>query len=561
MSYLALYRRFRPTTFDKVIGQEHIVKTLINQIKTGNIGHAYLFCGVRGTGKTSIAKIFAKAINCTNNVSGSPCFECEACKTLQDPSSVDIIEIDAASNNKVENVREIRENVQYAPTNVRYKVYIIDEVHMLTTEAFNALLKTLEEPPKHAVFILATTEPQKLPATILSRCMRFDFKLISDKEIASLISSIYTEIGKKFTNEAVMAIARAGDGCVRDALSVAELCLSINDEKIEYNDVLTVLGATDISKTDSLVKNIFNGDIGKVLEITDELISLGKSIGMISKDLISYVRDIAICKTCNSANDILALPKERFEALSSTASLCDEHKILRVLEILTEQDTALRYASKPRAIFETALIKATLSEVDYNIDTLISRITKLENQIKSLLNGEKVVVSSQVSTIEQAQPIKSEPLKEDTSSDSGEETQTITIEKQVEPQIELEEQKEVEIPTDTINEQKNVDNADARKIWGTVVRRLRTTPGKIILWVACQEMTATISGNNFIIKVKNESEKNLLEENENKTLITSLVNEFGSYNIVISLSGEDIASQDNTQKVTDFFGKDKITIK
>ena len=432
---------------------------------------------------------------------------------------------------------------------------------MLSNAAFNALLKTLEEPPKHAVFILATTEPQKLPATILSRCMRFDFKLISDKEIASLISSIYTEIGKKFTNEAVMAIARAGDGCVRDALSVAELCLSINDEKIEYNDVLTVLGATDISKTDSLVKNIFNGDIGKVLEITDELISLGKSIGMISKDLISYVRDIAICKTCNSANDILALPKERFETLRSTASLCDEHKILRVLEILTEQDTALRYASKPRAIFETALIKATLSEVDYNIDTLISRITKLENQIKSLLNGEKVVVSSQVSTIEQAQPIKSEPLKEDTSSDSGEETQTITIEKQVEPQIELEEQKEVEIPTDTINEQKNVDNADARKIWGTVVRRLRTTPGKIILWVACQEMTATISGNNFIIKVKNESEKNLLEENENKTLITSLVNEFGSYNIIISLSGEDIASQDNTQKVTDFFGKDKITIK
>ncbi len=558
MSYLALYRRFRPTTFDKVIGQEHIVKTLINQIKTGNIGHAYLFCGVRGTGKTSIAKIFAKAINCTNNLNGSPCFQCEACKTLQDPSNVDIIEIDAASNNKVENVREIRENVQYAPTNVRYKVYIIDEVHMLTTEAFNALLKTLEEPPKHAVFILATTEPQKLPATILSRCMRFDFKLIADKEIASLISSIYTEIGKKFTNEAVMAIARAGDGCVRDALSVAELCLSINEEKIEYNDVLSVLGATDISKTDSLVKNIFNGDIGKVLEITDELISLGKSIGMISKDLISYVRDIAICKTCSSANDILALPKERFDVLSSTASLCDEHKILRVLEILTEQDTALRYASKPRAIFETALIKATLSEVDYNIDTLISRITKLENQIKSLLNGEKVIVSSQApTTIEQVEPIKNVPLKETTSSDSGEESPSVAIDEQVE----IEEQKQVEIPTDTINEQKNVDGVDARKIWGTVVRRLRTTPGKIILWVACQEMTATISGNNFIIKVKNESEKILLEENENKTLITSLVNEFGSYNIIISLSGEDIASQDNTQKVTDFFGKDKITIK
>ena len=232
MSYLALYRRFRPTTFDKVIGQEHIIKTLINQIKTKNVGHAYLFCGVRGTGKTSIAKIFAKAVNCENNQNGSPCGKCKACKSLQDVSNIDIVEIDAASNNKVENVREIRDNVQYAPVNVKYKVYIIDEVHMLTTEAFNALLKTLEEPPKHAIFILATTEPQKLPATILSRCMRFDFRLIADKEIAKLISSIYDEIGKQYTEEAVMAIARAGEGCVRDALSVADLCLSVGEGKI-----------------------------------------------------------------------------------------------------------------------------------------------------------------------------------------------------------------------------------------------------------------------------------------------------------------------------------------
>lgn len=212
MSYLAIYRRFRPSTFDKMVGQEHVVRTLVNQINSDRIGHAYLFCGARGTGKTSAAKIFARAINCLHPVNGSPCGECEVCKALLDPANLDILEIDAASNNKVENIREIRDKVQYPPVSARYKVYIIDEVHMLTTEAFNALLKTLEEPPKHAVFVLATTEPHKLPATILSRCMRFDFRLVPDKTIAALISQIYDELGKKYDDEAILAIARAGRG-------------------------------------------------------------------------------------------------------------------------------------------------------------------------------------------------------------------------------------------------------------------------------------------------------------------------------------------------------------
>ena len=232
MAYLALYRRFRPSGFDSLVGQDHVVRTLVNQIKTDKVGHAYLFCGARGTGKTSAAKIFARAINCLSPVNGSPCGKCEVCKALADGANLDIVEMDAASNNKVENVREIRDKIQYPPVSGRYKVYIIDEVHMLTTEAFNALLKTLEEPPKHAVFILATTEVHKLPSTILSRCMRFDFRLIPTAQIAEHIAKIYREIGKDFEPAAVQEIARAGAGSIRDALSVADICVSYREGKL-----------------------------------------------------------------------------------------------------------------------------------------------------------------------------------------------------------------------------------------------------------------------------------------------------------------------------------------
>ena len=271
MAYLALYRRFRPSGFNGLIGQEHVVQTLINQIKTDRIGHAYLFCGARGTGKTSAAKIFARAINCLSPVNGSPCGKCEVCKALADNSNLDILEMDAASNNKVENVREIREKIQYPPVSGRYKVYIIDEVHMLTTEAFNALLKTLEEPPKHAVFILATTEAHKLPSTILSRCMRFDFRLIPTAKIAELIGKIYKEVGKEYDDEALTAIARAGAGSVRDALSIADICVSYKESKLTYSDVLEILGATDTNKITSLVSDIFRGDTGGSLETVEKL--------------------------------------------------------------------------------------------------------------------------------------------------------------------------------------------------------------------------------------------------------------------------------------------------
>ncbi|MBO7214702.1 MAG: DNA polymerase III subunit gamma/tau, partial [Clostridia bacterium] len=398
MAYLALYRRFRPSGFESVIGQDAIVKTLTNQIMTDKIGHAYLFCGARGTGKTSLAKIFAKAVNCLESVNGSPCGKCSVCKALQDPSNVDIIEMDAASNNKVENVRDIRESVQYPPVSGKYKVYIIDEVHMLTTEAFNALLKTLEEPPKHAIFILATTESHKLPATILSRCMRFDFKLIPTKKIAELIANIYDEVGKTYDMEAVNLIAKSGEGSVRDALSVADLCVSYGQGKLTYSDVLTVLGSTDLGKIDGLIKAVFEGDTGSVLTFTDELSTLGKSIGLLSKDVVNYLRDITVIKTAKNAKDILALPDDRYLAMKQVADMVDGHRILRCNEILSSIETSLRYSTQPRAVLETALIKASMPDVDYNIDALLSRIKVLEEKLANFeLNGvTKTVVEEKV---------------------------------------------------------------------------------------------------------------------------------------------------------------------
>ena len=345
MAYLALYRRFRPSGFDSLVGQDHVVRTLVNQIKTDKVGHAYLFCGARGTGKTSAAKIFARAINCLSPVNGSPCGKCEVCKALADGANLDIVEMDAASNNKVENVREIRDKIQYPPVSGRYKVYIIDEVHMLTTEAFNALLKTLEEPPKHAVFILATTEVHKLPSTILSRCMRFDFRLIPTAQIAEHIAKIYREIGKDFEPAAVQEIARAGAGSIRDALSVADICVSYREGKLTYSDVLEVLGATDGEKILSLIGDIFAGNTGGVVKTVEELADSGKSVGVLCKDVVSALREIIVCKTCSDYRKILALPDDKTDKLVKLADKIDENGLLRIIEIFADAEGNLRYGS------------------------------------------------------------------------------------------------------------------------------------------------------------------------------------------------------------------------
>ncbi len=384
MSYLALYRKFRPSGFEGVIGQDHVVETLKNQIKYDKIGHAYLFCGARGTGKTSLAKILARAINCQNPKDGSPCGECEACVRLANDNNLDIIEMDGASNNKVENIREMREKIQYAPSVGRFKVYIIDEVHMLTTEAFNALLKTLEEPPSHAVFILATTESQKLPKTILSRCMRFDLKLVSTEQIASHIEFIYKSVSKEFDRDAVVAIAKAGEGSVRDALSVADVCMSVASGKITYSDVLKALGGTDDTQILNLISFIITADIQNIFVTIENLASSGRSMSVLNKSVLDKFRDLLICKTVRNANDVLYLNTETFNRLNDLSKQTNNNFLLRAVEIFSLSLASLKYSDNPKIVFQTACIKSSMPSEDFSIDALLVRIKTLEDKLEKL---------------------------------------------------------------------------------------------------------------------------------------------------------------------------------
>lgn len=378
--YLALYRKYRPTNFDAVIGQDHIVKTLQNQIKLDKISHAYLFCGSRGTGKTSTAKIFAKAINCENPINGSPCGNCETCNSL-DGTNIDVLEIDAASNNGVDEIRELREKVKYPPVVGKYKVYIIDEVHMLSPSAFNALLKTLEEPPKHVVFVLATTEVHKLPATILSRCLRFDFKLVSIDDLSSLLKNVLKTEGVEYDDMSINAIARAGEGSVRDTLSIADRCVSFAGDKLTYQKTLDVLG---ISERDVLIKiadKIFEKDVGGALVELNGVLSTGKSPLVLSNDLISYFRDLILIYTLKEkSKEIVVVREDDFEKMQAQAlSQGDGSRysdMLKTVEILSEIEQDLRYGVKPRIVLETAIIKI-ISEVSVQ-----SRLEKLENLVK-----------------------------------------------------------------------------------------------------------------------------------------------------------------------------------
>lgn len=379
----ALYRVYRPKNFNDIVGQEHIVRTLKNQIESQNVGHAYLFCGTRGTGKTSTAKIFSRAVNCTDLHDNEPCNECESCREILEDKTMDVVEIDAASNNSVDDIRELRENVKYSPSKSKYKVYIIDEVHMLSQGAFNALLKTLEEPPSYVIFILATTEPHKIPATILSRCQRFDFKRVTVKDISSRMKYICEKEGIEADDKALNLIARNSQGALRDALSILDQCISFQGHTISYNDVIELLGSVNIEQLFDLAESIIKEDTKKSLQILNDFIVWGKDVRNLVNDLIDHFRNLMVCKISNDLDDIISLPEETIDLLKQQATTIDTNNLIRILNILSETQDAMKSSSNPRVLMEVTMIKIVQPMFDESKEALIKRIENLEKKIES----------------------------------------------------------------------------------------------------------------------------------------------------------------------------------
>ncbi|MCM1368055.1 MAG: DNA polymerase III subunit gamma/tau [Roseburia sp.] len=401
-----LYRKYRSKRFDDVIGQDPIVTTLTNQIKLGRVGHAYLFTGSRGVGKTTCARIFARAVNCLNPVNGSPCGECEACKALA-ADGVDIIEMDAASNNGVDDARDIREKVKYLPVSCKYKVYIIDEVHMLTGGAFNALLKTIEEPPEHVIFILATTEPQKLPQTILSRCIRFDFKLVSTELLAKHIARIYDAEGIKYTEEAVAEIARLGEGSVRDALSIADMLSSAADE-ITPEIVLTLTGAGDSAAVCELFDRTAERDLAAVFDCVDRFAKSGKSMSAVCRQLTDYARNVLVIKSVGRdkavGGGLINSDRVYAERAAASAEKFSMADISRILESFGAAEAGIKYSVNPRVFLETELVKLVCG-ADRE-EKLLSRIAALEKNFAVSAEQKKNNLTEAVGA-----PSKSEPTR------------------------------------------------------------------------------------------------------------------------------------------------------
>ncbi|MDF2586363.1 MAG: polymerase subunit gamma and tau [Anaerocolumna sp.] len=403
MSYTALYRKFRPTDFNDVKGQDHIVTTLKNQVKADRLGHAYLFCGTRGTGKTTIAKILAKTVNCEHPVDGNPCNECAMCKSINNQTSMNVIEIDAASNNGVDNIREIVDEVRYSPTEGRYKVYIIDEVHMLSAGAFNALLKTLEEPPSYVIFILATTESHKIPITILSRCQRYDFKRITIETIAARLQDLMQQEGVEAEEKAVRYVARMGDGSLRDALSLLDQCIAFYfGEKLTYDKVLEVLGAVDIEVFAQLLGFILNNDVAGCMKLLEELIITGRELTQFTIDFTWYLRNLLLVKTSENASEVIEVSSDNMVMVKQQAELIDVETLIRYIRIFSDLSNQIKYATQKRVMVEVALIKLCKPQMETNYEDIINRLKLLESKLE---NG-VVAVSSNAVTEQAKKPVQ-----------------------------------------------------------------------------------------------------------------------------------------------------------
>ncbi len=414
MSYTALYRKFRPTEFPDVKGQDHIVTTLKNQIRADRVGHAYLFCGTRGTGKTTVAKIFAKAVNCEHPVDGSPCGECASCRAIASGASMNVIEIDGASNNGVDNIREIREEVSYAPTEGKYKVYIIDEAHMITPAAFNALLKTLEEPPSYVIFILATTDVHKVPVTILSRCQHYDFRRITADTIMARMKELLDEEQVEAEDRALAYIAKAADGSLRDALSLLDQCIAFYlGEKLTYDHVLEVLGAVDIDVFSELFRQLCAQELAKAISSVEKVILQGRELSQFTTDFIWYLRNLLMLQSGGGMEELVDVSSENLARMREEASLCDSETLMRYIRVLSELSGQLRYSTQKRVLVEIVLIRLCRPAMEQDYSSLLQRVSQLEQRMEKGIPAATAVQPVRETPVARPKTLLPEALSED----------------------------------------------------------------------------------------------------------------------------------------------------
>ena len=467
MAYIALYRKFRPLKFSDMVGENHITTTLKNQIIAGRVGHAYLFSGGRGTGKTTSAKILARAVNCLNSQDGEPCNECEICKEMLEGSLTDIVEMDAASNNGVDDVRQIRDEVNFLPTKAKYRVYIIDEVHMLSQGAFNALLKTLEEPPEHVKFILATTEPHKLPATILSRCQRFDFKKITSADIVKRLKIICKESDIKITDEALNLISILAEGAMRDGISILERCCQETAGEITVDLVKELVGIPSLEYISKLVKAIFNHDEILAIQTTEEVINSGKDINNFLWEVIKYIKDVLIYK---STKKLDLYSQDELKEIDEISSLLEKQEILQIIYDLSELENAFRFSTQKNIMFETGIIKACMPKQAIQIESKMVKETKPKT--------EKQIDKKKTEVKEES--VKQEAIKEEVK------------------QVEINQEPKKEEPKEEVKQ--IADSSDSKDVnWNAVIDECRKT-GKMRLYTSLAN-TRVVQNGDMILDI------------------------------------------------------------
>lgn len=506
MGYTALYRKFRPITFSELVGQEHITRTLKNQIMSDRVGHAYLFNGGRGTGKTSSAKILARAINCLNPKDGEPCNECEICKGALNGSLTDIVEMDAASNNSVEDIRSIREEVNFLPTKAKYRVYIIDEVHMLSTGAFNALLKTLEEPPEHVKFILATTEPQKLPATILSRCQRFDFKRISDEDIIKRLKIVCKESNIEITEGALKIIAVLSEGAMRDSLSILERCIQDGENKIDEDKIKDLVGIPKTTYVHSIINAIVEYDIDKALNAIDDILNQGKDLNNFLWEIIKYTKDILVYKASGKVD---LYSEEEIQDIKNIAEKVSKEKLVDLIYELSNLENDIKWSTQKTIMFQAGIIKLCSKEIGSG-DNIEERLEKIENYLRS---GKGVVQT--YSTQQSNTGVSS----------SG--AQNLRITKETKDNVNISSmQPNINAKSSTINTGTRNYSSDLSKSWPKIVNDLKQN-GKIVLYTNLMNTKAEQLNDETVgIKFQNGITafgKAVLEKQENVKEISNLV--------------------------------------